>query len=577
VRHQLNHVQAEFGDYGVRGGLSFSGLITATPGVLPLAWNQYARSCSASPSYFSKDVQTEEMIGRENQFGLYVRDRWEVARNLTLNLGLRVEAYPLMNRDTRGLERLEYDTYTVLIGGFGGVPRDVGIDVQKVYLAPRVGAAWRLTEESVVRTATAAPTTRCRGRVRCAARSRRTSTSTARRAVRLDDDADRGHPAGAGARHHDRPRAAAAQRVHAVAEPDQLDRNGIDQFNVAYERRLPGRISTEIAYVHTRTDGGYADLNLNYGEPGGGNAARKYFDVAGTTNINDWANRMKSRYHALQVAVNRPFQNGFLLKGAYTLSRSKNMADEDGWTGLTWNHPAMYDQNFALAGFDRTHVFQMGWVWELPFLRETQGVLRDGARRLAGQRHLRRLLRHAVLDRRVEPAAQLPGLRLDLHQRQRRPEPVGSAGSATDPYYDRSHLLAADRRHRRRLRQQRRNAFRRPPVWNMDFSAFKAFPIGRFRPELRIETLNLFNHVNWGAPVTTSRTLRFMTFLPSAAHNATNTPGSARSRSGSGSSSNGPGPRRTHSEPERPRALRLFACTLVVRTASAVQDRWAWS
>jgi hypothetical protein len=83
---------------------------------------------------------------------------------------------------------------------------------------------------------------------------------------------------------------------------------------------------------------------------------------------------MKSRYHALQVALNRPFQNGFLLKGAYTLSRSKNMADEDGWTGLTWNHPAMYDQNFALAGFDRTHVFQLGWVWELPFLRERTDV-----------------------------------------------------------------------------------------------------------------------------------------------------------------------------------------------------------
>jgi hypothetical protein len=161
--------------------------------------------------------------------------------------------------------------------------------------------------------------------------------------------------------------------------------------------------------VHTRTDGGYADLNLNYGEPGGGNASRQYFNVAGTTAVNDWANRMKSRYHALQVAVNRPFQNGFLLKGAYTLSRAKNMADEDGWVGLTWNHPAMYDQNFALAGFDRTHVFQMGFVWELPFLRETRGRAGRRARRLAGERHLRGLLRHAVLDRRLEPELNCPG------------------------------------------------------------------------------------------------------------------------------------------------------------------------
>ncbi len=59
-----------------------------------------------------------------------------------------------------------------------------------------------------------------------------------------------------------------------------------------------------------------------------------------------------------------------MLKGAYTWSQSKNMADEDGWTGLTWNYLPKYDDNFAIAGFDRTHVFQMGWVYELPFLKD---------------------------------------------------------------------------------------------------------------------------------------------------------------------------------------------------------------
>ena len=81
----------------------------------------------------------------------------------------------------------------------------------------------------------------------------------------------------------------------------------------------------------------------------------------------DWAGRTKSRYHALQVALNRPFRNGLLLKGAYTLSKAKNETDDDGWAGLTWNYPAKLADNFALAGFDRTHVFQMGFVYELPF------------------------------------------------------------------------------------------------------------------------------------------------------------------------------------------------------------------
>jgi hypothetical protein len=529
VRHQLNHVQAEQGPYGVRGGFSFSGLVTATPGVLPLAWNQYAAFLLGQPNFFSKDVQTEEMIGRENQFGLYVRDRWEVRRNLTLNLGLRVEAYPLMNRDTRGLERLEYDTYTVLIGGFGGVPRDVGLNVQTFYLAPRLGVAWRVTEDSVVRagygrTFNALPWSRpLRGSFPQDIYFNRTAdnyfwTTTLAEGIPPVPVPD------ISSGRVQLPRGVFMRSPN----PNQLDRNGIDQINVAYERRLPGRISTEVAYVHTRTDGGYADLNLNYGEPGGGNASRKYFDVAGTTAITDWANRMKSRYHALQVAVNRPFQNGFLLKGAYTLSRARNMSsnDEDGWTSLNWNHPAMYDQNFALAGFDRTHIFQMGFVWELPFLRETQGVL--GA--VAGGWQVNGIF--AAFSGTPytiggsNPELNCPGCGSVTINVSGDPTPIGKAGSSTEPYYDRSIFSQPTGATIAGFGNSGRNAFRRPAVWNLDFSAFKAFPIGRFRPELRVETLNILNHPNWGLPVTDIQNARFMTFLPSAVNNGTNTPGS---------------------------------------------------
>ena len=73
--------------------------------------------------------------------------------------------------------------------------------------------------------------------------------------------------------------------------------------------------------------------------------------------------------------MNRPFRNGLLIKGAYTLSQAKNMADEDGWTGLTWNYLPKYDDNFAIAGFDRTHVFQMGWAYELPVLKGRKDVV----------------------------------------------------------------------------------------------------------------------------------------------------------------------------------------------------------
>ena len=142
-----------------------------------------------------------------------------------------------------------------------------------------------------------------------------------------------------------------------------------------------------MAYVGTATDGGYADLNVNVGVPGGGGTAAAYYASAGTTAINDWAARTKSRYKGLQIAVNRPFKNGLMLKGAYTWSQAKNMADEDGWTGLTWNYLPKYDDNFAIAGFDRTHVFQMGWVVRAAVLQGPHRRRRHHPRRLAGQRH----------------------------------------------------------------------------------------------------------------------------------------------------------------------------------------------
>jgi hypothetical protein len=49
-----------------------------------------------------------------------------------------------------------------------------------------------------------------------------------------------------------------------------------------------------------------------------------------------------------------------------------------------------------------------------------------------------------------------------------------------------------------------RNQFRAPSNWNVDFSIFRAFPIGGGgkRLEFRTEFFNLFNHPMWGIPVT---------------------------------------------------------------------------
>ena len=70
---------------------------------------------------------------------------------LTVNLGLRYEYYPLMSRADRGLELLDYSTFMVALGGLGGNPKDLGIEVDKTLFAPRLGVAYRMNDDTVFR------------------------------------------------------------------------------------------------------------------------------------------------------------------------------------------------------------------------------------------------------------------------------------------------------------------------------------------------------------------------------------------------------------------------------------------
>ena len=549
VKLELNHRQAEFGDYGLRGGLSFAGSITgakspdpnnSTIQYTPRAWNQFAAFLLGRASFFSKDVQTEDMTGREWQTAYYVRDRWRVTPNLTLNLGLRLENYPLMHRANSGIERLDLSTYTVLLGGRGNVPDDVGLKLQKWYLAPRLGAAYRLGEKSVVRAGY--------GRTINPLPWSRPLRGSFPYDITFNNSADQFLS-----------NTTLATGIPPVPVPDfssgkvtlprgvfmrtpnfgteafpgsgkGLDRAVIQQWNFTFEHKFPWDIIVETGYVGTRTDGGYADLNINYGEPGGGNAARKYFAVAGTTAINDWGARTRSRYHALQVAINRPFSKGLMLKGAYTLSKAKNMADEDGWTGLSWNHPLKFQDNFALAGFDRTHIFQMGFVYDLPVMKGRN----DLAGTLIGGWQLNGIYAwysgtpfsiggsNSALN-----CASCGSILINVNGD---PSASGEVGSgSTTTWYDKSLFSQPTGSDKGGFGSSARNQFRRPRVWNLDLSLFKQFRVKeRFQPEFRLEAVNIFNHTNWGAPVTGFTDPNFLRFIPGNAESGTNTPGARR-------------------------------------------------
>jgi len=523
VRHELNHFQAEFGQYGLKGGFQFGNAITGAPGYNSTVWNELGAFVLGRASFYGKDVQEIEMTGREWQLGYYLADHWNASDKLTLNLGLRLERYPLMHRRDSGIERLDYSTYTVLLGGRGDVPEDVGIKVKSLYLAPRIGAIYRANNDTVFRggygiTYNPLPWSRpMRGSFPYD--------------IFLNQTAEQfsSFPVAAGIPIVTVPdlssgRVKLPQGVFMRSpNPEDVDRARIQQMNLAVEQRLPGDIALEVALVHTRTDGGYADLNVNYGQPGGGQASRQYFAVAGTTAINDWAARTRSRYKGLQVAVNRPFSRGLLLKGAYTLSQTKNMADEDGWTnvgaaGSNWNHPLKYEDNYGLATYDRTHVAQLGWVYELPFAKNSKNALAAIVKNWQINGIAAWYSGTPFSIGGSNTALNCPACGDILINVQGDPSPTGVPGSATEPWYDKSLFSQPTGLGHDGFGTSRRNQFRTPSVWNVDMGLFRSFPMGRFRPEIRIEAQNVFNHTNWGRPNTTFTSPQFLTFAPGAAH-----------------------------------------------------------
>ena len=123
---------------------------------------------------------------------------------------------------------------------------------------------------------------------------------------------------------------------------DDVSRGRIQSWNVAVERRLPYDLSVDVAYVGTHgTAASPTWTSTRRRRQAAATTASRSSRSSGVQlALNLWGPRTKTNYHSLQVAINRPFKNGLLLKGAYTLSRAKNETDDDGWAGLNWNAPS---------------------------------------------------------------------------------------------------------------------------------------------------------------------------------------------------------------------------------------------
>jgi len=502
---RLNHWQPELSAGGPRGYFNIDGGVTSIPGgANPNNLNQYAQFLLGLPSQIQKGEQYILMTGREWQFGGYGQDRWQATRKLTVTMGLRYEYFPLMTRSNgKGLERLDPATNLVYMGGRGNVPVDNGMSVSKKLFAPRLGLAYRITESTVVRagyglTYDPLPFSRpLRGFYPLTINQ-------------VFNPANSYVPVGS-----------FATGIPPINEPDistgivplgnndmrspyagEIHRGYIQSWNFTVERKLPMDFVVSGAYVGTQTTHQFADLDINAAAPGAGNAGRPYASLFGrTAATNMWDGYLSANYHSLQTTINKQFSKGLLIRGTYTWSKAINMTDDDGWASVGWNWAPAFYRNRALAGYDRTHVFNIGWVYELPFGNGKPWLNSGPVKYILGNWQVNGVM-SAYTG--VPFTVTAPGASLNAPSNTQtadqvnpvvaQPGLIGSDGR----YYDITAFASPTTPGR--FGTSGRNILRNPGMWNTDLSLFKNIPFKeRYNIQFRAEFFNLPNTSHFGA------------------------------------------------------------------------------
>jgi hypothetical protein len=289
----------------------------------------------------------------------------------------------------------------------------------------------------------------------------------------------------------------------------EIHRGYIQTWNFTVERKLPGEVVMSAGYVGQKSTHLLADYNINYGFPGSGTTGLPYYQAYGRTVATQmWDGYLSSNYNSLQISVNRSFSKGLMLKGAYTYSHAIDYTDDDGWASVGWNLPSQFQRNRATAGFNRTNVFQLGWVYDLPFGKDKQFLQSGLASKIIGGWELSGLeacytgtpftvtspdssLNDAGTN--TQTANQVVGS-VPL---------LGAVGSGTH-YYDPAAFSAVTSQS---FGNSGRNILTNPGVWNTDLSIVRSFPLKeRFLAQFRAEFYNLPNTSHFNGVASSSVT-----------------------------------------------------------------------
>jgi hypothetical protein len=306
--------------------------------------------------------------------------------------------------------------------------------------------------------------------------------------------------------------------VFARALPETQRPPTVDAFNVTLQRQLTPSLSVEAGYVGNRGrdvfagDGPAININqptlIGYLEGVPQNQRRPFFNRFGwTQGIDYFCNCATNSYDSLQAKLTKRFSSGYAANVNYTLQRVRQHGGDQFETDRP-EHRGLYnsDLEYGPPDWDRVHSFIVSLVAEIP-VGQGRRYMTDlspiadavlGGWQFNTNTTIQSGLpfnvtyRDAGQDRDTGPNR--PDLIGDPEGPRTRDQwfnttPIGSQGSAFG------------RPARGTFGNLPRNYLRGPGYWRVDASIFKHIGLGEGRNvELRLEVVNLFNHVNLGNP-----------------------------------------------------------------------------
>ena len=426
-----------------------------------------------------------------NGWQVYAQDSWRARDNMTITYGIRYERFtPLMDANNL-LTNIDPATGRPFYAKDGSVFDRALIHPNTDDFAPRVGVTWSISPSVVLR-----------GGYGVFYQQTDRYGSESQLGLNLPQLVDASITANSGA---EAPAFTFAkgftpltpQTINPaivqwhIQDPKQ-DTPIVQQFSVGPEFQFASNMVGALEYVGNRTRHGRRLRNLNEGQIQGATVVFPYAQYGyGNAYLEQIVTNGRADYDALQARMQRRMSNGLSYTVAYTWSKAQgdfldHLSAGGGAVGNVPGSAYAMDKDYGLLAFDIPHRLVTSFIYELPsFMRgwSVNGILTLSAGR-------------PFTVTTTDQAGTGPGR---IARANCIGDPVPSGFEQTLDHWMDPNAFAPTTA--RTYGNCANNTVRGPGSKSMNLSVFRSFNFGdNRRAEVRVETFNLFNWVNYGFP-----------------------------------------------------------------------------